>query len=775
MTFNFPEKPGQGSGRSLSRRFSYTLTLVVMTILLIFSACSFLYSYLKIDNELKIQLDQTVRFAETSLPTAIWQLNYSSMNDVLSAILINDAIASVRILAEGEVVAAKTADAYADKKFSFFEQSKQFLVKRVDIYSAGEKAGVFEVAISRQEIRQGLILTITGVIVLASLLFVAILCTSLFITRKYVFKPLIRLQFSARRIAEGDLDTTIDTGGGDEIAQLAQAFNTMAHKLKISFATLEHKVNERTADLIDAKIEAERINQDLRSAGAQLQALLDNYPVGILFVGYDRVIKRVNAEMARISGYSQEELVGGTTRKFYPSQEIYEENGRRNYPTLRRVGVCELQNDLLRKDGTSVPCYWRARTIETAEGLEGVVWSVEDISHRLRLEEELLKVKKLESVAVLAGGIAHDFNNILVAIIGNVSLAERLVEEKDQIRELLARAISASLRAKDLVVRLLAFASGGEPVRGTASLPELLRESVPFVLSGSNVKCEYDIPDALWSINMDRGQLDQVFQNLVLNADQSMPDGGTLVISCANVEVAVDEIPGLRPGRYVRAEVCDSGHGIRTEHIDRIFDPYFSTKEKDSNKGSGLGLSIVHSIITRHQGGITVQAGPARGSIFTLYLPALVEEGAEEEKPQEVMVKGRGRVMIMDDEEIVRRVVCDMLFYLGYEGIEARDGHEALSLYERFRREGQRIDAVIMDLTIPGGMGGKEAIQRLLVVDPQARAIVSSGYFDAPVVYDFRSDGFSDIVSKPYQMLDLSRVLAAVLAPPMAPEAGEKN
>jgi PAS domain S-box-containing protein len=775
MTFNFPEKPGQGTGRSLSRRFSYTLTLVVMTILLIFSACSFLYSYLKIDNELKAQLDQTVRFAETSLPTAIWQLNYSSMNDVLSAILINDAIASVRILAEGEVVAAKTSDAYADKKFSFFEQSKQFLVKRVDIYSAGENAGMFEVAISRQEIRQGLILTITGVIVLASLLFVAILCTTLFLTRKYVFKPLVRLEFSARRIAEGDLDTTIDTDSGDEIAQLAQAFNTMAHKLKISFATLEHKVNERTADLIDAKIEAEKINQDLRSAGAQLQALLNNYPVGILFVGYDRVIKRVNAEMTRISGYSWDELEGGTTRKFYPSQESYEENGRRNYPNLRRNGVCELQNDLLRKDGTSVPCYWRARIIETAEGLEGVVWSVEDISHRLRLEEELLKIKKLESVAVLAGGIAHDFNNILVAIIGNVSLAERLVEEKHQARELLVRAISASLRAKNLVLRLLAFASGGEPIRGSASLPELLRESVPFVLAGSNVKCEYDIPAALWSINMDRGQLDQVFQNLVLNADQSMPDGGTMTISCANVEEAADEIPGLRPGRYVRVEVCDSGHGIRSEHIDRIFDPYFSTKEKDSNKGSGLGLSIVHSIITRHQGRITVQAVPDRGSIFTLYLPALAEEGVEEKRPQEVIIKGRGRVMIMDDEEIVRRVVCDMLSYLGYEGIEARDGHEALSLYERSLRQGQRIDAVIMDLTIPGGMGGKEAIQRLLVIDPQARTIVSSGYFDAPVMYDFRNDGFSDIVSKPYQLLDLSKVLAAVLSPPMTPEAGEKN
>ena len=775
MRFNILENTEPGTGSSLSRRFSVTLTLVVMTILVLFSACSFLYSYLKIDNELKAQLDQTVKFAETSLPTAIWQLNYSSMNDVLSAILINHVIVSVRILAEGEVVAAKTADAYADKKFSFFEQSKQFLVKRVDIYSAGEKAGVFEVAISRQKIRQGLILTITGVIVLASLLFVAILCTTLFLTRKYVFKPLVRLEFSARRIAEGELDTTIDAGGGDEIAQLAQAFNTMAHKLKISFATLEHKVDERTADLIDAKIEAEKINQDLRSAGARLQALLDNYPVGILFVGYDRVIKRVNAEMTRISGYSQEELEGDTTRKFYPSQESYEENGRRNYPNLRRKGVCELQNDLLRKDGTSVPCNWQGRIIETSEGLEGVVWSVEDISHRLRLEEELLKVKKLESIAVLAGGIAHDFNNILVAIIGNVSLAERLVEEKNQVRELLARAISASLRAKNLVVRLLAFASGGEPVRGSASLPELLRESVPFVLAGSNVKCEYDIPVALWSINMDRGQLDQVFQNLVLNADQSMPEGGTMTISCANVEVTADDIPGLRPGRYVRAEVRDSGHGIRSEHIDRIFDPYFSTKEKDSNKGSGLGLSIVHSIITRHEGMITVQPGPCKGTAFTLYLPALAEERAEEERPQEVIVKGRGRVMIMDDEEIVRRVVCDMLSYLGYEGIEAGDGHEALSLYERFLREGQRIDAVIMDLTIPGGMGGREAVRRLLLLDPQARAIVSSGYFDASGMHDFRAAGFADIVSKPYQMLDLSRVLSAVLAGRVTPDCVEKN
>ncbi|MDP3478309.1 MAG: PAS domain S-box protein, partial [Desulfoprunum sp.] len=484
---------------SLSRRFSYTLTCVIMAILLVFMGGVALYSYSRIDSELKRQLDQTCQFAETSLQTAIWQLNYRTMNDVLSAILINDTIVSVRILAEGDVVASKTSAEFIGKDFSFFEKSPQFLVKSVDVYSSGEKAGGFQVAVSRAQIQQELVLAVIGVIVLAFFLFVAILFTSLFVTRKYVFKPLIKLENSARRIAEGDLDTLIDTRGDDEMGQLARAFSTMAHKLQISFATLEHKVDERTADLIDAKMEAERINQDLRSAGARLQALLDNYPVGILFVSYDRVIKRVNAEMSLISGYSQEELVGESTRKFYPSPETYEANGRANYPLLHQTGSCEVRNDLLRKDGTSVTCYWRGRLIVTEEGLEGVVWSVEDISQRLRMEEELLKAKKLESIGVLAGGIAHDFNNILVAIIGNISLAERLIDPQHQASELLSRAVKASLRAKDLVVKLLTFASGGGPIKETASLPELLRESVPFVLSGSNVKCQYDIPESLWS------------------------------------------------------------------------------------------------------------------------------------------------------------------------------------------------------------------------------------------------------------------------------------
>ena len=753
----------QTSGRSLSRRFSLTLTMVVMAILVLFSIGVFLYSSLRINHELKVQLDQTVKFAETSLPTAIWQLNYSSMNDVLAAILINDAIASVRILADDEVVASKSSPGYEKFDFTMFKKSNQFLVRSVDIYSSGELAGVFQVAISRKRIQQGLVFTIAGVLVLAFLLFVAILSTSLFITRKYVFKPLVQLQYSARRIAEGDLDTPINTSGGDEIAQLAKAFNTMASQLKISFATLEQKVAERTADLIDAKIESERVNQDLRAAGASIQALLENYPTGILFVGYDRVIKRVNAELTRISGYSQEELVGDTTRKFYPTDEIYEENGRKNYPILHRSGSLELQNELRRKDGTSVMCNWRARLIETTAGLEGVAWSVEDISSRLRMEEELLKVKKLESVAVLAGGIAHDFNNILVAVIGNVSLAERLIDDEHPARELLGRAVRASMRARDLVVRLLTFAKGGDPIKGTASLPDMLRESVPFVLSGSNVKCVYEFAESLWAVKMDPGQVDQIFQNLVINADQSMPEGGTLTISCANM-VVEENAAGIIPGKYVVVRVRDTGHGIAAENIDRIFDPYFSTKEKDSNKGSGLGLSIVHSIILKHQGKIRVESTLGAGTVFTLYLPALDEQAAVASQAQQLVAMGKGRIMVMDDEEMIRGVVVDMLLYLGFTTIEAKDGEEALRLYQQAMTEGPAIDAVIMDLTIPGGMGGKEAVQRLLQLDPKAKAIVSSGYSNDPVISDYHAAGFVGIVSKPYQLVDLSRELSAVLA-----------
>jgi PAS domain S-box-containing protein len=748
---------------SLSRRFSMTFSIVVSTILLLFCTGVVFYNSYTLEKELIDQLNGTLELAETSLPTAVWQMDYSSMNDVLEAILINDTIASVRISTDGEIAAKKTQPQYRDIDFSFFRNSSEFTVKSVDVSRFGEKVGVFEVAISHADVDRELIVTLLVVISLAVILCSAILLTSVFITRRYIFQPLIRLENHAELIAGGDLETHIEATGNDEFAQLASAFNIMADQLKISFQTLEQKVQERTADLFQAKNEAEKMNLHLGVIGAELQTLLDNSPVGIVFVDFDRIIQRVNPEITRITGYTGEDLIGQTTRVLYGSEESYRSFGEAQYPFLRENGYCQANTEFVRKDGIPVTCYLRGRIIVAESGIEGIVWTVEDITMRLKMEDELLKIKKLESIGVFAGGIAHDFNNLLLAIIGNISLAKRIAAHSNQLDELLTSAHKASERARELTAKLLTFASGGEPIKSTESLPQLLEDSASFVLSGSNVKCVYEFSADLWHVNMDKTQINQVIQNLVLNADQSMPDGGVLSISCSNEHLAADQIPGLNSGHYVRVSVRDRGHGITKENIDRIFDPYFSTKVKDSSKGSGLGLAIVHSIISKHGGSITVESVPEKGSDFILYLPAMPICDARDIAVEESPHMSTGRILVMDDEEMIREVVCNMLNHLGYDASAAADGDEAVSAYKNSQESGHPFDAVIMDLTIPGGMGGVEAVQHILAIDAQAKVIVSSGYSQDPILDDYHAFGFCNIVSKPYQLIDLPRVLAEVI------------
>jgi PAS domain S-box-containing protein len=750
---------------SLSRRFSITLSVVVIVILLIFSLGVVLYNYSKVQRELNRQLADTLELAETSLPTAVWQLDYGSMDDILEAILVNDAIVSARIFTDEVLAAVKTQPQYQGTDFSSFMGSPKYTVKSVAVTRKGENVGLFEVAISRAEMKRGVFFTALAVLTLVLVLCLAILLTSVLITRRYIFEPLMRLESHAKLIAGGNLESCIEIEGNDEFAQLASAYNFMANQLKVSFDTLEQKVMERTTELYQAKTEAEKMSRHLGVVGAELQALLDNSPVGILFVDFDRIIHRVNPEITRITGYEQEELIGRTTEMLYASPQIYTSLGNTYYPILRKYGFCKSHSEIRTKDGRMITCYWRGRIVVAENGIEGVIWSLEDVSLRLKMEEELLKVKKLESIGVFAGGIAHDFNNLLLAIIGNISLARRITGENAQVNELLGSAQKASERAKDLTVKLLTFASGGEPVKSTESLPQLLEESASFVLSGSNVKCVFDFRKNLWSVNMDRAQINQVIQNLVLNADQAMSDGGIIKISCDNARVAQGEIPGLEAGRYVRVSVQDSGSGIAHDILGRVFDPYFSTKEKDSQKGSGLGLAIVHSIISKHGGVIMVDSLPGAGSTFTLYLQAMEKEasGVVAESDNEVST-GRERILVMDDDEMIRDVICNMLTHLGYSSAQAADGKKALAMYTKSLVDGTRYDAVIMDLTIPGGMGGEEAVQKLLAVDSEAKVIVSSGYSRDPILDNYASFGFCNIVGKPYQLNELSRVLAETLS-----------
>jgi nitrogen-specific signal transduction histidine kinase/ActR/RegA family two-component response regulator len=396
-------------------------------------------------------------------------------------------------------------------------------------------------------------------------------------------------------------------------------------------------------------------------------------------------------------------------------------------------------------------------------GKDHTLNALNDITEHKRAEEGLQRIEKLESVGRLAGGIAHDFNNILTAILGNISLAERHIEPKGKAAERLLEAKKASVRAKGLTQQLLTFSRGGAPIKEVASIAELLEESALFALRGSDVKCEFSLPDDLWSIEIDRGQMSQVITNLVINADEAMPKGGLLAIRAKNTVIEREGVlPPLPEGDYVEITVEDYGVGIPKEHLGRIFDPYFTTKQK----GTGLGLATTHSIIKNHGGCITVESEPGAGTTFHIYLPASKKPVTKKEEVEEAVqaaFPGRKRILVMDDEETIRDMLSNMLSTAGFEVELASDGKEAIERYEKAMELGQPFDAVIMDLTIPGGMGGKEAIKELIKIDPDVKAIVSSGYSTDPIMADAWKYGFSAVMTKPYSISEMENTLRRIL------------
>lgn len=409
---------------------------------------------------------------------------------------------------------------------------------------------------------------------------------------------------------------------------------------------------------------------------------------------------------------------------------------------------------------------WEIRVypiVDEANRVVLAVAQVRDVTTKRQTDTELLRVEKLSSLAILAGGIAHDFNNILTGVLGNISLAMQTLKEGElAVAPRLEEAEKATIRAQDLVQQLLTFAKGGAPVKELASLADIIRDSATFNCRGSQVRAEFDLAQDLWPAEVDTGQISQVIQNLIINAVQAMPSGGMVQVRGENITLTAQDPLPLEPGRYVRISVKDFGIGILPEHLPKIFDPYFSTKQK----GSGLGLATAYSIIANHGGYLTVESATGRGTAFYFYLPASQRERQfqpERQIPGE-MLTGQGKVLIMDDDDTVREVAGKILVHLGYEPGFARDGQEALAAYAQAKALGQPFAAVIMDLTIPGGMGGKEAIQRLRQMEPGARAIVSSGYADDPIMTRFQKYGFDGVIRKPYRVNTFSRELARVLA-----------
>jgi PAS domain S-box-containing protein len=473
-------------------------------------------------------------------------------------------------------------------------------------------------------------------------------------------------------------------------------------------------------------------------------------------------IESFNSFAEKFTGYSRSEVIGKNwISTFIPAQDHSVTLGIIKNASDEKQNISSFENSILVKGGEKRLISWNNANLKSNDGANIGVLSIGlDITEKSKMKEELLNSEKLESIGILAGGIAHDFNNILTAIMGNISLARMQTEDDPELRHLLTNAEKASARAIDLTQQLLTFSKGGAPILKTSSIEDIILETAQFSLRGSNVKPQFNIPDDLSAAELDVGQFSQVINNIVINADQAMPDGGVATISARNKIVSEEHGLPIKNGNYIIISISDNGVGIPEDNLKNIFDPFFTTKQR----GNGLGLTSAYSIIRKHGGHIDVTSEVNVGTSFHIYIPASLKRYKIQSNRKSGVVTGTGKILVIDDEESIRKVAKAVLTKLGYDTCLAADGAEAITVFNEAEQNGRPIDAVIFDLTIPGGMGGLEAAIKLRNINPAIKTIVSSGYSNDPIMANFREYGFQGRVSKPYTIRVLSEVLSEVMS-----------
>lgn len=554
------------------------------------------------------------------------------------------------------------------------------------------------------------------------------------------------------------------------IARDVSEYKKTEERLQRARNELESWLNEQTADLkkVNGELQEEivrrkKVEETLASEKERLAVTLRSIGDGVITADIEGKIILINKVAEQLTGWQQEQAVGKPLQEVF---NIIDSNNQQPYGNL--VAEVVSQNDiitiplhtlLISRDGEKrIVADSVAPIRDKASRIIGIILVFRDITNRQKIEEELIKTQKLESIGTLAGGIAHDFNNILTGILSNISLAKEVYAKPgDKIFEILTEAENASVRAKNLTGQLLIFSKGGSPVKKVASVAELIEDTVKFVLAGSKVKYQLFLSSRLWPVEIDVDQISQVIENLVINALQAMPEGGNVYINGENAFVSGRGFDTtILQGRYVKITVRDEGIGIPEKYLPKIFDPYFTTKQK----GSGLGLAVSYSIIKKHYGYINAKSELGKGTTFCIYLPASEKQLHSAGKPiQKMMIKGEGKILVMDDEEIVRSTTQRILVSFGYEVELAEDGQQALDKYIEAKSAGVPFDVVILDLTIPGGAGGKEVIKNLRAIDPQLKAIASSGYSTDPVMAEFKKYGFDAVICKPYALEELNSTL----------------
>lgn len=559
------------------------------------------------------------------------------------------------------------------------------------------------------------------------------------------------------------------TGQGDErlaVKMMKQGARDYFIK-DSSLIELLPSIVTQTFEQIQQEQRLRRTEETLREERERMAITLASIVEGVFTTDTRGRITYMNGMAEELSGWKQRDAMGRSIEEVvrFLHSGVNEE-GEHPVSHVLKVGAPLHPHDhfpLFDHTQGERPVVYSVSPLRRSDGnLLGAVLILRDMTERIKLDEERLKASKLDSLGLLAGGIAHDFNNLLTTILGNLSMTKALVNSRDRLFNFLSEAENASLRAKKLTHKLLTFAKGGTPLKKPLSLQQVIPESAAFALSGSPIRCRCEIPEDLWEIEADEGQIGQVIHNLAVNAHQAMPTGGTFMIRAENV-IANDEQAkhqGLpTPGEYIKLTIQDSGNGIPPHAFHKIFDPYYSTKQT----GSGLGLSTAYSIITNHHGTIAVTSPQGQGATFVIHLPAVLVTTTLPQVSSSAM-SGEGRVLVMDDEESIRLLLAEMLRHLGYDVQCVAEGNEALVRYQEAYHARQPFHAVILDLTVTGGLGGKDTFQQLRQFDPQVKAIVASGYSNDPVLSRYSTFGFHGVVAKPFRLAELSQVLHQITA-----------
>jgi PAS domain S-box-containing protein len=521
-------------------------------------------------------------------------------------------------------------------------------------------------------------------------------------------------------------------------------------ELSLYRSHLEDIVSRRTKEL-------ETANTELAEEKERITVTLESIADGVMTTDDRNNVVIINSSASEISGFAPNEASGSHVSDIIElsDKDMNNIDELLNCVMAKRRPAEICADLLIRKTGKEIPVMLSAAPISAGgSDASGCVIVFRDISERIRFEEEVLKRQKLESIGILAGGIAHDFNNILTSIAGNIMIAKNSVPEDDPVYKRLNEAEKAVIRAKDITGQLITFSKGGTPVKQTSDIRDLITETAEFVSHGSSIKLHTDIECGLKPVDVDEGQISQVIENLVINAIQAMPEGGNIYITAVN-EGMISGAENLSDGEYISISVTDEGSGINSENLKKIFDPYFTTKKK----GNGLGLASCLSIIRKHGGNIIVKSKAGTGSEFKIYLPVSDKPVAEKGADYEGRLCGSGRILLMDDDINICNTVPDLLRSYGFDVDFATDGAEAIRKYQETKTLGRDYDLYIFDLTVPGGLGGVDTIKILKEFEPKIKAIVSSGYFDDPVMANYADYGFSAVFPKPY---DFKKLIAVI-------------